>query len=137
MRKINEIIIHCSATYPEQKCTVEDIREWHKKRGFNDIGYHYIIDKDGRILEGRNITLVGAHCKGHNSHSVGICYIGGLDSNGYPSDTRTKEQKKALISLIDILCHFFPIGKITGHNQYSSKDCPCFNALKEYSDFIK
>ena len=135
--EINEIIVHCSATYPEQKCTVEDIRKCHIERGFNDIGYHYIIDKDGAILDGRNVLRSGAHCQGHNAHSIGICYIGGLDEKGYPTDTRTELQKESLKSLIDCLCNFYPIVKITGHNQYSSKACPCFNAQKEYSFLIR
>ena len=137
MRKINEIIVHCSATYPEQKCTVDDIRKWHKERGFNDIGYHFIVEKNGNIVNGRKINLAGAHCQGHNARSVGICYIGGLDAKGYPTDTRTEWQREALTSLIDSLCNLYPINKISGHNQYSSKACPCFNANKEYSHLIK
>ena len=136
MRKINEIIVHCSATYPDQKCTVDDIRKWHKERGFYDIGYHFVIYKDGTIINGRKLTLVGAHCSGHNARTIGICYVGGLDDKGYPTDTRTPEQKEALKSLINSLCNLYPITRITGHNQYSNKSCPCFNAENEYKSLI-
>ena len=137
MRKINEIIVHCSATYPQQKCTIDDIRKWHKARGFHDIGYHYLILKNGNIVKGRDVTIPGAHCLGHNARSIGICYVGGLDEKGFPCDTRTQQQKESLISLINGLCNHYPITRITGHNQYSNKACPCFNAEKEYSHLIK
>ena len=128
MRNINEIIIHCSATDPDDNVTVNDIRCWHKKRGFNDIGYHFIIDLDGTIHKGRPLDVVGAHCKGHNRNSIGICYIGGI-SNGVSCDTRTHLQKLSLISLVEYLCsrYSIPFNSVKGHNEYANKDCPCFD----------
>ena len=100
MRKIDSIIIHCSATKVGQDFTAADIDRWHRERGFNGIGYHYVVCLDGRLERGRDISLAGAHCKGWNEHSIGICYIGGLDVNGHPADTRTKAQKRVLYQLI-------------------------------------
>lgn len=98
MRKINKIIIHCSATPEGREITVEDITLWHKKRGFKTIGYHYIIYLDGSIHIGRPEEEIGAHCVGQNSNSIGICYIGGMDiENKRPKDTRTDAQKRSLL----------------------------------------
>ena len=82
MRNIDSIIVHCSATKARQDFTVADIDHWHRQRGFNGIGYHYVIRLDGKLEKGRDVALAGAHCKGWNERSVGICYIGGLDKNG-------------------------------------------------------
>ena len=84
MRKITQIIIHCSATPEGKDYTVADIDRWHKARGFKMIGYHYVIYRDGSIHTGRPLEMVGAHCKGHNAHSIGICYIGGARPQGPP-----------------------------------------------------
>ena len=101
MRKINEIIVHCAATREGRDFTVEDITRWHKARGFATIGYHYVIYRDGSIHEGRPLEQIGAHCVGHNKHSIGVCYIGGCASDGKtPKDTRTPEQKEALLALL-------------------------------------
>lgn len=94
MRIINEIIIHCSATPEGKDYTVEQIKQWHKQRGFSDIGYHYVIYRDGSIHSGRPIERIGAHCLKHNAHSIGVCYIGGVAKDGKtPKDTRTDAQK--------------------------------------------
>lgn len=87
--KVQEIIIHCSATKEGVDFKAKDIERWHKQRGFKKIGYHYVIDLDGTIEQGRKETENGAHTVGHNSIALGICYIGGLDKNGKPKDTRT------------------------------------------------
>ena len=100
MRKITEIIIHCSATTEGKDFTVEDIDRWHRQRGFNGIGYHFVIYRDGSIHAGRSKRQIGAHCKGHNTISIGICYIGGLSTNGKPKDTRTAAQKASLRALV-------------------------------------
>lgn len=81
MRNIDSIIVHCSATKAGLDFTATDIDRWHRERGFNGIGYHYVIRLDGKLEKGRDVTLAGAHCKGWNERSVGICYIGGLDEN--------------------------------------------------------
>lgn len=149
MRPINEIIIHCSATPEGRDVSVEDIRQWHVQRGFNDIGYHYVIYRDGSVHIGRPLWQVGAHCLGHNAHSVGICYIGGVEARTLkPKDTRTNEQKVTLRKLIDELRLRFPKARVLGHRDTSPdkngngkieqwewlKDCPCFDAKAEYED---
>ena len=101
MRKIDSIIIHCSATPAGRHVTAADIRKWHLARGFTDIGYHYIIYLDGSIHTGRPLSQTGAHCRGHNTGSIGICYVGGLDALGTsPADTRTDAQRRSLRSLV-------------------------------------
>ena len=133
MRKINEIIVHCAATREGRDFTVEDITRWHKARGFATIGYHYVIYRDGSIHEGRPLEQIGAHCVGHNKHSIGICYIGGCASDGKtPKDTRTPEQKEALLSLLRRLKARFPNATIHGHRDFAAKACPSFDAFREY-----
>ena len=133
MRKINEIIVHCAATREGRDFTVEDITRWHKARGFATIGYHYVIYRDGSIHEGRPLEQIGAHCVGHNKHSIGICYIGGCASDGKtPKDTRTPEQKEALLALLRRLKARFPNATIHGHRDFAAKACPSFDAFREY-----
>lgn len=135
MRPINEIIIHCTGTVPSTGTTVEAVRKYHKEHnGWKDIGYHYLIYLDGSIHQGRPIDQVGAHCKGHNTGTIGICYVGGVDAKNNPKDTRTEAQVFALRKLVNALKTTFPtIKKVSGHNQYSSKPCPCFDVRKEFS----
>ena len=136
MRSITEIIIHCTATPAGRETTVADVRRWHKARGFADIGYHYLIYLDGSVHEGRSIETVGAHCRGHNAHSIGVCYVGGLTEGGggIPCDTRTPEQRDALLSLLKELKDKFPNATIHGHREFANKACPCFDANVEYRD---
>ena len=104
MRNINEIIVHCSATREGRDYTVGDITSWHRQRGFNTIGYHYVIYRNGEIHAGRNEDVIGAHCVGHNRNSIGVCYVGGIDENGRKAkDTRTDAQKKSLLQLLKLL----------------------------------
>jgi N-acetylmuramoyl-L-alanine amidase len=131
-RTINEIIIHCSATKEGQDFTTADIKKWHLARGFSDIGYHYVIYRDGSVHTGRNVNISGAHCTGHNSHSIGVCYIGGLNKNLKPKDTRTDAQKDALLKLLKQLKQLYPKATIHGHYEYANKACPCFNVKEEY-----
>ena len=133
MRTINEIIIHCSATTEGKGFTIEDIDSWHRQRGFKMVGYHYVIRLDGTIEQGRPLEQAGAHCKGHNTHSIGICYIGGLDTEGKPKDTRTKAQRDMLWALVKSLKVEHPKATIHGHNEFARKACPCFDAHAEYS----
>lgn len=133
-RTINEIIVHCSATAEGKDYTVADIRKWHLQRGFSDIGYHYVIYRDGSINKGRDESKIGAHCTGHNSYSIGVCYIGGYASNGTtPKDTRTEKQKESLISLLKELKRKYPKASIRSHRDFANKACPSFDATKEYS----
>ena len=127
MRKIDKIIIHCSATREGENISPSQIREWHVARGFKTIGYHFVITLDGRTHVTRSLTQVGAHCKGQNKNSIGICYVGGLDVNGKPKDTRTDAQKDAMRRLINVLLSSYPNLTIHGHNEFANKACPCFD----------
>lgn len=134
-RTINEIIIHCSATPEGKDFTTEDIKRWHIERGFSDIGYHYVIYRDGSVNLGRDVNISGAHCTNHNSRSIGVCYIGGCEKDGKtPKDTRTAQQKTALVNLLKELRRMYPNAKIYGHRNFSSKACPSFDAKEEYKD---
>ncbi len=128
MRKINEIIVHCSATPEGKDFTVEQIDRWHRQRGWKCIGYHYVIYRDGSVHKGRNEQDEGAHCLGHNKYSIGICYIGGVTADGKtPKDTRTPEQKSALRNLVKELQIKYPSATVHGHNEFAAKACPSFN----------
>ena len=132
MRKITEIIIHCSATPAGRHFTVQDLDRWHRARGFSSIGYHYVIYLDGSIHPGRPVEDIGAHCLGHNAHSIGVCYIGGLDVDTLePTDTRTPEQRAALRELIAKLQEQYPGATVHGHNEFADKACPCFRVRTE------
>ncbi len=136
MRIIKEIIIHCSATKEDKDYTVADIDRWHRARGFRKIGYHFVIYRNGDIHVGRSLSEIGAHCKGHNAISIGICYIGGLASdNRTPKDTRTTEQKVALLSLIKFLKGKFPNAAVIGHRD-TSPDTNS-NGIIEPSEWLK
>lgn len=133
MRKIDEIIVHCSATVEGRDYTVDDMRRWHRRRGFADVGYHYVVYRDGTVHRGRADALVGAHCRKHNRHSIGVCYIGGLDSNGKPKDTRTEAQREAMLGLLRKLLTAYPQASVHGHREFAAKDCPCFDVRQEYA----
>lgn len=134
-REIKEIIVHCAATPEGKDFTVKDIDKWHRERGFNCIGYHYVIYLDGSIHNGRDLNKAGAHCTGHNSKSIGVCYIGGVAKDGKtPKDTRTKEQKESLLLLLRELKTKFPKAKIHGHREFANKACPSFDASVEYKN---
>jgi N-acetylmuramoyl-L-alanine amidase len=129
MREINMLVIHCSATEEGRDFRAKDIDKWHKQQGWNEIGYHFVIDLDGKIEIGREISKIGSHCKGYNSDSIGICYVGGL-RNGAAADTRTEKQKSAMEMLVRLLCCMFQIDKenIYAHHDLNiMKDCPCFD----------
>lgn len=131
IRTINEIIIHCTDTEAGREVSVDEIRRWHKARGFVDIGYHFIIHIDGAVEVGRPIEQVGAHCQGHNGNSIGVCYVGGRKNNR-PTDTRTPEQRTAMYNLLRMLQDHFDGCKIVGHRDYNSKkSCPCFDVRTE------
>lgn len=133
-RKITRIIVHCTATPEGKHCTVSDIRSWHKKRGWADIGYHYIVYLNGEVHNGRSVDLIGAHCDGYNTGSIGVVYVGGCVAGGKAAkDTRTPEQKEALVNLLKKLRKLYPDAKIYGHRDFSNKACPSFDAKTEYS----
>lgn len=133
MRTINEIIVHCSATFPDQVVTIADITRWHRQLGWKTIGYHFLITLAGEIQEGRPIEEVGAHCTGHNANSIGVCYVGGVAADGKPADTRNEAQKQALLVLLKRLKEQFPNATIHGHRDFAQKACPCFDATNEYA----
>lgn len=134
MRKINLIVVHCTATPAGRGVTVADVDRWHRMRGFTGIGYHYLVGLDGEVFEGRPVEQVGAHALGYNATSLGVAYVGGCDRDGKPADTRTPEQRRALRLLLKKLKAEYPQAKITGHNRLAPKACPCFNADEEYAD---
>lgn len=158
MNKIDAIVVHCSATRAGQDIGKSEINRMHVARGFNCIGYNYVVRIDGTVETGRSLQIDGAHCnsKGfsgvsYNKHSIGICYIGGLDKSGKAADTRTDAQKKALRELIAKLVKEYPgIKGILGHRDTSPdldidgivepnewiKMCPCFDAASEYKDLL-
>lgn len=116
---------------------MKEIRRCHiNDKGWADIGYHYVIRLNGFIERGRAEWRQGAHCVGHNRHSIGVCYVGGLDQNGNPSDTRTPAQRRAMLTLLKELTQKYHC-EIHGHNEYSAKACPCFNAYEEYKGLWK
>ena len=150
---IDAIVIHCSASRAGQDLRAADIDKMHKERGFACIGYNYVIDLDGTIEEGRKLDRDGAHCntaglsgKSYNKHSIGICYVGGLDKDGNPADTRTDAQKTALAELVYRLIDEYPIIEVIGHRDASPdkdgngtieknewiKQCPCFDVRAEF-----
>ena len=138
-RKINLIVVHSTATPEGEDYTVENIRKLHKSKGYGDIGYHYVIYRDGSLHEGRDVNLVGAHARRHNSNSIGIVYIGGTsatekDKNGHlkAKDTRTPEQKATLLKLLKDLRKLYPNAKIVGHRDLNATACPSFDAKSEY-----
>ena len=146
MRKIDLIVIHCSATREDRCFTEYDLDTCHRRRGFNGPGYHFYIRKDGRIVSTRPIERVGAHARGFNARSIGICYEGGLDRKGHPKDTRTPEQKHSMRVLVRTLLTDYPGCEVCGHRDLSTdlngngeiepeewiKACPCFEgSLRE------
>jgi hypothetical protein len=139
MRSIKGIIIHCSATKPTMDIGADEIKDWHVKgNGWSDIGYHYVIRRNGGLENGRDIKKDGAHTKGHNKGTIGICVVGGIDDNGEPKNNYTPNQWQTLENLLTTLvfqgyiCSGF---YIKGHNEFSSKACPSFD-VQEYLNTI-
>ena len=132
-RNINLLIVHCTATVEGRDYTVKDVDRWHRSQGWDCIGYHYLIYRDGTVANGRDVDKVGAHCSGWNRYSIGICYVGGLAKDGKTAkDTRTDEQKDAIIKLLRQLKALYPKAVIRGHRDLAAKACPSFNAKEEY-----
>jgi N-acetylmuramoyl-L-alanine amidase len=134
-RQITYLVVHCSATPEGKAFTVKDIDQWHRARGFKGIGYNYVIYLDGTIHEGRDVNLIPAHVEGHNKDSIGICYIGGYEAHSQlPKDTRTPQQKVALLELLKALKKLYPNAQILGHRDFAgvNKACPSFDAKTEY-----
>ena len=136
MRKIDKIIIHCTATPEGRHHDVKDVTRWHKQRGFNTIGYNFLIHLDGTIETGRDIKRIPAHCSGQNRNSIGVCYVGGMTKDMKKAkDTRTPEQKDSLIKLIhELIYKYNKDMTIHGHNEFANKACPSFNVKEEYAN---
>lgn len=135
MRSITLIVVHCSANRAGSALRLADIDRYHRSLGWKGCGYHYVIPTDGTLEEGRPEAEMGAHCRHHNRHSIGICYIGGLSADGTPADTRTEAQRATLRRLLMSLHRRFPRALIVGHRDLDPlKACPCFDAAKEYAD---
>lgn len=130
MTKITHIVVHYSATYADQNLTVKDIDKMHRDRGWQMVGYHYVIRRDGVIERGRPETMVGAHVGGQNTGKIGICCIGGLDRATGPNkgvDNRTPEQVDSLVRLIRDLLKRYPGAKVVGHRDLAATQCPGFD----------
>lgn len=132
-KQVREIIVHCTATEAGRRVGVKEIDAWHRRRGFECIGYHYVVGEDGGIEAGRDTKYAGAHCLGHNRRSVGVCYVGGL-RHGHPADTRTEAQKRALEWLLRRLKREYPGAVVHRHRDFARKACPCFDATSEYAN---
>lgn len=138
MRKISEIIVHCTATPEGKDVSVSAIRDYHMKvKGWKDIGYHYIVGLDGVVYTGRAEEDAGAHCTGHNLSSIGVAYVGGVGADGKtPKDTRTEAQKKSLERLLRELLNKYPGARVYGHRDFARKACPSFDATREYAKLL-
>ncbi len=138
MRKIDLIVVHCSATRSNRQFSLEDLIACHNSR-FGFTGYHYYITRDGQLYQTRHENLPGAHVRHYNQHSIGVCYEGGLDPYGHPADTRTEAQKATLWHLLQSLKVDYPDAQILGHRDLPGvrKECPCFDAKKEYEEIAQ
>jgi len=134
MRDINRIIIHCSATPPDMDIGAQTIKKWHLQRGWRDIGYHIVILRNGDVQLGRPIREAGAHTRGYNSDSVGVCLVGGIDKRGNAQFNFTRAQMKTLHKQICELKKDYDIKDVAGHNEFSAKACPSFDVKAWWYD---
>lgn len=145
-RRTDYIVIHCSATPPTSDIGADEINEWHKQRGFDRIGYHAVVRRDGEIEFGRHFDEEGAHVKGQNFRSVGICLVGGVDKDGKSQNNFTSEQFESARAIVEMLKHAYPLAIVVGHRDLSPdlngdgiitsdewlKDCPCFEVREVF-----
>ena len=131
-KKTNWLVIHCSATRAIQDVGVSDIRKWHMQgNGWSNIGYHFVIRRSGKVERGRALDEVGTHVQGHNTDSVGICLVGGLNNATFkPENNYSPQQWESLTNLLKMLLKKYPKAKVLGHRDFAGvqKDCPCFPA---------
>ena len=132
MRKLTRIILHCTATPDGRHVDVDTIRSWHRKRGWSDIGYHYVIYLDGSVHVGRDVAKVGAHVVGHNADTIGVVYVGGTDAGGKAKDTMNAAQETAFVNLVKHLRDQYGPLTLHGHNEYAAKACPSFNVKQKF-----
>lgn len=121
------IFVHCSATKAGMDIGLREIRQWHKEQGWLDVGYHFIIRRDGIIEEGRQVDVVGSHVKGWNERSVGVCLVGGVDAKGQPEANFTPAQMETLRVTLRALQEQYPQAVIKAHHDVAPKACPSFN----------
>jgi N-acetyl-anhydromuramyl-L-alanine amidase AmpD len=134
LKSVDFIIIHCTATREDVDYSVDQLRRDHRKRGFEDIGYHFYIKRDGSLTQPRHIYQVGAHCRPYNYNSIGVCYEGGLRADGAPADTRTEAQKAKMKEVVLNLLKVFPNAVVRGHRDMKRavpKLCPCFDVASD------
>ena len=131
-RGIKYYIIHCAYTKADQDFDVEDIRRWHKAKGWMDIGYNRFVKRDGTLQEGRDLRHWGAHTLGHNHDSIGVCYAGGKSDDGKPEDNITPGQFNSIIKDFMKWQEVYPDLVMAGHNQFNVRACPCFD-VREYA----
>jgi len=149
MRNIDEIIVHCTATRPEwmeanaTSAKVAELKRWHcdpkpKGRGWSDIGYHFVVDRNGAVAEGRPLARSGAHCRGRNANSIGVTLVGGFgsDADDQFDEHFTQDQADALVALLNRLSTEHKISKITGHHDYANKACPGFRMAQFKRDYM-
>jgi len=141
MRPLNRVILHSTATPDGRDVTVDEIRQWHLDRGWADIGYHFVIYRNGTVKLGRPIAEQGAHTLGHNEDSIGLVYVGGTDKSGNAKDTRTPAQKISTRLLLVYLRLRYQINEVLGHKQCTHTECPSFdvdelNRQRKYDIFI-
>ena len=130
-KSTKHIVIHCSATRAIQDIGAKEIRSWHKAKGWRDIGYHFVIRRNGAVEKGRAVDAIGSHVKGYNAASVGICLVGGLNNDTYaPESNYTPAQWSALKTLVAAMVKKYPAAKVLGHRDFPkvAKACPCFDA---------
>ena len=134
MQKLNKeavrfIAVHCAATSPDMNIGVDEIRQWHKAKGWSDVGYHYVIRRDGVVQAGRSLEFQGAHVQGHNHESIGVCLVGGINQAGVPDANFTAAQYASLESLVKLLLPRYPGAVVRGHRDFPgvTKACPSFD----------
>lgn len=138
MRTVNTLVWHYTATPRGRETSVDEVRRWHLKRGFRDVGYHKLVHLDGTVSEGRPEGQVGAHVRGHNRGTIGYCYVGGL--NGDPNrgvDTRTPAQKRTMERLTRAAIERYGLTDVCGHRDLAATDCPGFNVRAEYGHLLR
>lgn len=124
------LIVHCAATPPSMNIGLREIRQWHKEKGWLDVGYHFIIRRDGTIEDGRDVGAIGAHCEGKNYTSVGVCLVGGVDASGKPQANFTPQQMQALKDVLAGLKVEYPEATVHGHREFAAKACPSFDVQR-------
>ena len=140
MRSVDFLVVHCAATKETMDIGVEEIRKWHRQRGWLDIGYHYVIKRDGTVEDGRPRTAPGAHARGFNHVSIGICLVGGVESDGKtPESNFTHAQWDALASLISDLSEMHPRAEVLGHRDLPNvnKACPSFDVKSWWAAYLE